>query len=486
MTKRHVLVIDDDFEMMQNDLERGLEKYGFSISGEIDRLEAMKRVKQETPDVVLLDIYFPDGMTGKFTLEEIKKKYSDLPVIMFTSTMADEVYNADDYLLSDFRYAKEALAKGDFSDLALKMNKIIENNASKMIEDDESDLNQFGFIVGNTKTMRELIQMIEKVADIDTTVLITGESGTGKELIAQSIHNLSKRRDKAFIPIVCAALAKELLESELFGHEKGAFTGATSQKKGKFEIAGGGIIFLDEIGEMPLDTQVKLLRFLQEKKFERVGGNIPLTSNARIIAATNQNPEQRIEEKKFRVDLFYRINAVRINVPPLRERIEDIHLLFKHFIEKANESTSKSVLPILREDVKRRLTAYDWPGNIRELENAIERAVALADENILQVRNFGNLGKERIQTSNFPKEVPDIVDAIYDRELTWQEIMEEFGKKSSKRKEVIMSVINEGYNRYGRRPTQNELAEVLSTTRNNIAQILSGLGIELTKMPKYK
>jgi len=486
MDDKGVLIIDDEFVFMEDDFVIGLGDFGFIVSGETNPHAALDSIKTEKPDIVLLDILFPEGKLGKPTLEKIKKKYPTLPVIMLTSTMKDNEFDPDDYPLADYRYAKEALSKGDFSDLVSKMNKVIERNAAKMNRDDESALNRFGFIVGKTKTMLELVQMIEKIADLETTVLITGESGTGKELIAKSIHDLSKRRNEGFHTIVCAALAKELLESELFGHEKGAFTGAVSQKKGKFEIAGEGSIFLDEIGEISRKTQVKLLRFLQEKITERVGGHTPLTSNARIIAATNQNLEQGIEEDKFREDIFYRINAIRINAPPLRERIEDIPLFFKYFVEKANESTSENILPILREDVKRRLTAYDWPGNIREFENTINRAVALADENILQLKNFKDIGKEKIQTLIFPHEVPDIVDAVYEKKLIWQDIMAEFGKRSSKRKEIIMSIINEGYNRYGRRPTQNELADVLSTTRNNIAQILTSLGIELLKMPRHR
>ena len=288
---------------------------------------------------------------------------------MITSTMDKSEYKSEDYASADYRYSKEALREGDFSDLAGHLDRLIkEAGAREETPAEDTGLGAFGFIVGKTQAMRIAAEIAERVAPQEHTVLITGESGTGKELIARFIHKKSGRDGKKFVAVVCAALARELLESELFGHEKGAFTGAVSQKKGKFELAGNGTIFLDEIGDMPLETQVKLLRFLQEREFERVGGTEVLQSNARIIAASNQDLKRLISKRIFRQDLYFRLNVIEIQVSPLRERREDIPIFFEHFVKKANAKSGKSVLPNLRDDLKERLFSYSWPGNIREFE----------------------------------------------------------------------------------------------------------------------
>ncbi len=484
MNKR-VLFIDDQIELWGNPLREELGVFGFELRCEEDPSNALRVISSYNPDIILLDILFPEGYLGKPTLEKIKNKYPNLPVMMITSTMDKSEYKSEDYLLADYRYSKEALTAGDFSDLAAQLDRLIEKAKAKGQEDeDDTGLDRFGFIVGKSKAMHEVAEMVEKVADQDHTVLITGESGTGKELVALSIHAKSRRQDRNFVTIVCAALSKELLESELFGHEKGAFTSAVSHKKGKFEVAGDGTIFLDEIGEMPLDTQVKLLRFLQERAFERVGGNEVIRSNARIIAATNQDLQDIVTKRKFREDLFFRLNVVSIHMPPLRERKADIPQFFVHFVKKSNELSQKNVLPILRDDVKELFLSYLWPGNIRQLENAINRAVALSDENILQLNNFLDLNKNSTNHSAFSSEVTDIVGQIYNGKLTWQDLKGEFGARGTMRKEVISRIIERWMEEKDRRHASRNLAELLSTSANNIRRVIKQCGIKLTELSK--
>ncbi len=239
-----------------------------------------------------------------------------------------------------------------------------------------------GVMIGESPQIKQLLQLIEKVARSDSTVLITGESGTGKELVARKIHQLSPRKDKAFVPINCGAIPKELLESELFGYEKGAFTGANRTKPGRFEIANGGTVFLDEIGDMSPDLQVKVLRVLQERCFERVGGIKEINIDIRVVAATNRDLEQAVKEGSFREDLYYRLNVIPIRVPPLRDRKEDIPLLCQHFIEHFSKRNGRSCLRLDNRALSA-LMAYNWPGNIRELENTMERLVVLTDGDVI-------------------------------------------------------------------------------------------------------
>jgi formate hydrogenlyase transcriptional activator len=241
----------------------------------------------------------------------------------------------------------------------------------------------FEEIVGASSVMRKVFQNIERVARTDTTVLITGETGTGKELVARAIHNLSNRKERALIKVNCAALPAGLIESELFGHEKGAFTGAVARKKGRFELADGGTIFLDEVGELPLETQVKLLRVLQEQEFEHVGGAQTLKVNVRVIAATNRNLDELVKVGAFRADLFYRLNIFPIQLPPLRERGDDLSLLTNYFVGQFSRRMGKKIDRVSRQAMDQ-ITRYSWPGNVRELANVLERAVILCDEGLLQ------------------------------------------------------------------------------------------------------
>lgn len=479
MSKR-VLFIDDQLEDWEGLLRRGLEPFGFDFKGEEDPSKALRIINSYKPDVVLLDILFPDGYLGKPILAKIKKKYPNLPVMMITSTMAENEYRSEDYALADYRYAKAALTGKDCSDLASQLDGLIEKAKMKdEAKKDETGMSRFGFIVGKTKDMQQVAEMVEKVADQEITVLITGESGTGKELVARAIHNLSERRAQNFVTIVCAAMPKELLESELFGHEKGAFTGAHSQKIGKFKAAGDGTIFLDEISEMPLETQVKLLRFLQEKQFERVGGNQVISSKARIIVATNKDIQELVKLGKFRNDLFFRLNVLSISLPPLRERKEDTPIFFEYFIKKANELSQKKVLSILRDDVRQILVSYQWPGNIREFENFLNRAVVLADENILQVTNFPELMDKQPDSVILQSDTLNIVNKIYKGEILWKDLKMICGKGLIM-KEILMQTVVFWIKKHKNSPSSKDLALLLRMSQGNVRRILSEYGIKLT------
>jgi len=284
--------------------------------------------------------------------------------------------------------------------------------------------------VGNSDVMRQLSNSISKVADSSTSVLITGETGTGKEVVAREIHDLSPRKNSPLIKVNCGAIPENLIESELFGHEKGAFTGAVSQRKGRFEMARGGTIFLDEIGELPMSAQVKLLRVLQEREFERVGGTATIKINVRVIAATNRSLEALVEENNFRADLYYRLNVFPIHVPPLRERGADIMLLADHFVQKYSEELGKSVLRIDTPAIDM-LMAYHWPGNVRELENTIERAVLLSDDGVIHGHHLPpSLQLKRADKILIDKGKFETLVQNYERQLIVEALKESWGNQT--------------------------------------------------------
>ena len=478
---KKILFIDDQLEDWQSFLRGGLQEFGFELIGLEDPGKTLSMIDTYQPDVVLLDILFPQGNLGKPTLEKIKKKHPNLPVMMITSTMDKTEYRPEDYELADYRYAKVALSDGDCSDLAEQLDRVIAAAARKQSQDDNTgDLEKYGFIVGETLAMKNVLRTIKMVADQDHTVLITGESGTGKGIAAASLHKLSNRREGPFITIVCASLPGDLLESELFGHEEGAFTGAISRKLGKFETAGDGTIFLDEIGEIALDTQVKLLRFLQDRQFERLGGNKVITSKARIIAATNRDLEAMVREGKFREDLYYRLSVVLVHLPPLRERKKDMQQFFELFISKANKLSDKKILPILREDVKDLLSKYPWPGNIRELEHMIYQAVALADGNILQVNNFSRLLDGNRNQSGLPTDIDAIVNNIFLGKTNWEDLKTEFGAQGEMRKAILLQTVHCWLEKHRKRPNYKDLAGLLNVSDGNMRRILSEYKIKLT------
>ncbi|MGD8890294.1 MAG: sigma-54 dependent transcriptional regulator [Desulfobacterales bacterium] len=376
----HLLVVDDELSMREL-LEYMLTKEGYAVTCAETGRDAIGLLERNKYDLLLCDIRLGD-ISGLDVLRASKDSSQDTVVILIsayaTTETAVEAMNEGAYDYVPKPFDKDELMQTIAKALELKT---IEHE--KKILDDEVKKNvHFGLIVGNSPAMRHIYQLIRQVAKTTTNVLITGESGTGKELIARAIHQESKRSDNAFVVINCGGIPESLMESELFGHKKGAFTGATQDKKGLFEIAHKGTIFLDEIGELTLPIQVKLLRAVQEKVFKPVGGNEDISVDIRIISATNKNLEKEVIAGNFREDLFYRLNVIEIKVPPLRDRKTDLRALAQHFLEKYSREMGKEITKFSSYAIDL-LNKYDFPGNIRELENLLERSVALSTTNIV-------------------------------------------------------------------------------------------------------
>ncbi len=372
-----LLVVDDD-ETNRDVLAHRLQRRGYTVTEAADGAQALGLIGRQRFDLVLLDVVMP-GPSGLDVLQAIRRTHplTALPVIMATAKdqSADVVraleLGANDYVTKPYDFP--VLLARVATQLSLK--RAVEQ-IGYLREEIQSEYN-FEEIVGVSPPVRDLLEKVKRVAPTDSTVLILGETGTGKELIARAVHHLSPRRGQPLVKVNCGAIAPGLVESELFGHEEGAFTGARERRIGRFELAHGGTVFLDEVGELPLETQVKLLQVLQEKQFERVGSSRSQQVDVRVIAATNRDLAQAVKDKTFREDLFYRLNVVPLLVPPLRERREDIPLLVQHFLAKFGKRLGKR-FEAVDADTLRRLAAYTWPGNIRELQNVIERAVVLS------------------------------------------------------------------------------------------------------------
>lgn len=378
MKNLKILVVDDE-EDIQIILSDRLKMYGYEISTAGDGEEALEKVESESPDLVLLDIRMPkkDGMA---VLSEIKSKHPEIFVIMITAYMT--VKRAEEAMLK--------LGAYDFIEKPLKFELIrikIERALKQLRLQRENQYlrselkGTYGEIIGKSSQMMAVLDRIERVAPSDLSVLITGETGTGKELVARALHDNSPRSSEKFIVVNCAAIQPTLVESELFGHEKGAFTGAIEKKPGKMELADGGTLFLDEVGDMAYELQAKLLRAIQEKEFERVGGNTRIKVDVRFIAATNMDLHEAMEEGKFRNDLFHRLNGVEIALPPLCEHKEDIPLLVESLLQNAAQNNREIQISEEAMDV---LVNHPWPGNVRDLQNCIKRTIVLADSNIIQ------------------------------------------------------------------------------------------------------
>ena len=381
--KKHILVADDD-PMIRSLLKTFLEGEGFGISEAKSGGEVLARLRggqENLPDLLVMDVRMPEA-TGIEILQKINEQNLDVPVVLMTafstSSMAIKSMQlgAYDYIIKPF----------DLEDVLMTVNRFFEYQAlSTEVKTLRSQLgvrDPAEHIVGRNASMLEIYKTVGRVARSDATVLITGETGTGKELVAEVIHYNSNNRQGPLVKVACASLPETLLESELFGHEKGSFTGAYAQRKGRFELADKGSIFLDEIGEMTLSTQKKLLRVLQEKEFERVGGTATIHVNTRVIAATNKHLKDEVAKGNFREDLYYRLNVISIHMPPLRERKDDIPLLVEHFLDKHRFSPTSAPAKITEEALSR-LVEHDWPGNVRELENTIERAVVMAQGGVI-------------------------------------------------------------------------------------------------------
>ncbi|MBL8911235.1 MAG: sigma-54-dependent Fis family transcriptional regulator [Archangium sp.] len=375
-----ILVVDDEANLRKV-LAAILRKDGYDVAVAEDGEQAMAEFEKNGADVIISDLVMPK-LGGMDILTRVRASRTDVPVIIITAhgTVDSAVeaikLGAFDYITKPFEHAeiRSVVAKAARTQEANQGHVAPEGSARKSI-------------IGAGSRMDEIFKIIDKVADTPSTVLITGESGTGKELVATALHQGSSRRDKPLIKINCAAIPKDLMESELFGYERGAFTGAVSSKPGRFELADGGTLFLDEIGEIPLEMQVKLLRVLQESEFERVGGIKTTRVDVRLIAATNRDLSTETDAGRFRKDLFYRLNVVPIVLPPLRERADDVPNLVQHFIEKYNKRLNKKIEGISDESLAL-LRAWPWPGNIRELENLMERVILFADGPRIEARDL--------------------------------------------------------------------------------------------------
>lgn len=475
-----------------------LEENGFNVEYEETAENTLSKIKSFNPDVVLLDVVFNNEPKGKMIFQKIKEKYPDLPVVMLTNTLKD-TFDSKDFPKCAFPFAKDQLnTHGDvtkeqevYKTFAEKIRKAIKKpqvTAKAIIA---------GFVVGNTMAMKNVGEKILEVAPTSSTVLILGESGTGKELIANAIHHNSPRSGRPFVKVNCAALSEGVLESELFGHVKGAFTGAIADKPGRFELANGGTLFLDEIGDITLHTQVKLLRVLQEGEFEKVGGTKTIKVDVRVITATNKDLPSLIKSGKYREDLYYRLNVIPISVPPLRERKEDIPDLLAFFISRLNQELNKSVLietesgkrDYLRPDVLEILRRHDWPGNIREFEHVVERAMIKAgDSNVLLPEHF-DLNEKRDEASGFneDKAVSEVFSGNWKGEKKWQEFIRIYPKTGGTLRKIMMGCIERRKNDLKKNLKHQDMADLFGIKEGNMRKwITIELGIDWDKEKRYQ
>ena len=454
MTLEKILLVDDEPRILEL-LSVALENEGYQVLEADNGKEALAQFKKEKPQVVLLDIRMPD-MDGLEVLRQIKESNQTSSVIMMSAYGAMETVlqaikrGAYDYLTKPVDLEKvKVLVKRTLE--AQKLAQEVESLRSKVEEK-----YQLENIVGKHLRMFEVYKMIGRVMDNKATVLIVGKTGTGKEVVARAIHFNGLLKDEPFVAIDCASLPSDLLESELFGHEKGAFTGAIAQKKGRFELANKGTLFLDEIGNLALATQVKLLRFLQEKRIERVGGTKPIKLDVRIIAASNLDLEKAVKEGSFREDLYYRLNVVAIPLPPLRERRDDIPLLVEHFLQKF-KSESKEKVKYVAPETMDLLMRYDWPGNVRELENVVERAIVIGKTEAILVEDLP-LGIQKVASESGLDISP--------KKLSFEQRVENFEKK------LIVDALEKT------NWVQTRAAELLATSRSILKYKMKKYGIK--------
>jgi two-component system nitrogen regulation response regulator GlnG len=479
MPLNRILVADDE-ESIRWVLSKALKQKGFSVDLAHDGRQALELIKDNCYDLAILDIKMP-GITGLDLLDKVREMNSDLLVVIMTAeaSMKNAVEamkrGAYDYITKPFdldvidaiieKVTKARDIAGQVTTLKqeLKERYQVEKN-----------------IVGNSAAMQEVYKTIGKVAVSDVTILIQGESGTGKELVARAVHFNSERLGKPFIAINCAAIPRDLLESELFGSEKGAFTGAGERKQGKFEQANHGTLFLDEIGDMPLDLQAKILRVLQEQEVTRIGGNQNIPVDVRIVAATNQSLVEKVRQKEFREDLYYRLNVVPITLAPLRERRDDIPALANYFLSRSCNEMSVSPKR-LADDALALLSSYSWPGNVRELENAIKRSVILSNDPMLTALDFGGLfpTPELLQTGSRESSLEALVDLKLRSSMNGIEGLEKGDIHAMVLEQVERPLIRLVLEKC--RWNQVKAADVLGINRNTLRKKISELNIEMKR-----
>lgn len=476
MDKARIILVDDEKEVLEM-LEEFLEMNGFEVDSIADSREAIRALKEGRYDILITDLAMPH-IDGLQLINFIQREFIETLGIVITGygSMESAIKalrcGAFDYIVKPFKFDEvlETVKLGVYylrllrerlvtEELKRKPNLLRRFSDSKLLRENVilrsqlKDKYKFENLIGMSFPMQKVFEMIEKVADTNATVLITGESGVGKELVARAIHYNSSRKDNPLVVVNCGALPETLLESELFGYEKGAFTGALATRLGRFEIANGGTIFLDEIGDMSINLQVKLLRVLQEREFERLGGNKPIKVDVRVIAATNRNLEQLVKEGKFREDLYYRLNVVPIHIPPLRERKQDIPLLVDHFIRLSNAINNGQIEGV-SEEAMRLLMEYDYPGNVRELQNVIERIVVLKK-------------RGRIEVDDLPEKMIRPTKPVFEFDLSkgYETLVTEFEKS------LIMKALAEA------KGIKSKAAKALNLNRTTLIEKMRRLGI---------
>ena len=459
----HKVWLADDDEAIRIVLEESLKNSGYTTATFSNASDLIEELNSNTPDLIITDVHMP-GMHGYDLLKHINNNYSELPVIIMTA-FADMQAAVDSYGSGAFEYIPKPF---DLDETIKIVQRALEKKPSTrgLKTSPKTD------IIGKAQSMQMVFRAIGKLSNTNATVLVQGESGTGKELIAKSLHKNSPRHDMPFIALNMADIPKELVESELFGHEKGAFTGAVDRRLGRFEQANGGTLFLDEIGDMPLDSQTRLLRVLSNKEFYRVGGDKPIKADVRIIAATHQNLHNLVSQSKFREDLFYRLNVIKIDVPPLRERKDDIELLAKYFLKKNSDATGEE-LRVLSNETIDALNKYEWPGNVRQLENTCYWLTLMSPT-------------QNVQPSDLPNEILEIGTGMsFDSSSSWEDGFvswlrnlvdsEETGVLDFVNPKIEKLLIKTALEKTNGK--KNDAANLLGWGRNTLAKKIKELGI---------
>ena len=472
MAIKRILVADDE-ESIRWVLSKALSKQGYQVDLATNGQQALEMGRQKNYDLAVLDIKMP-GLSGLDLLTRFQEERPDTLVVIMTaeSSMKNAVEamkrGAYDYITKPFDL-------DTLDAIILKAQKAAEvgEEVARLKDELKEHYQLDRAIIGQSPPMQALYKVLGKIAPSDVTVLIVGESGTGKELVARAIHFNSQRLGKPFVALNCAAIPRELLESELFGHEKGSFTGATERKTGKFEQANGGTLFLDEIGDMPLELQAKLLRVLQEREITRTGGTATIRVDVRIIAATNQNLKKKVQEREFREDLFYRLNVVPVELPPLRQRREDLPLLVDYFLDRAREeyqTNARSVTP----EAMALLQGHPWPGNVRELEHALQRAALLSPDALLGPADFPDLLSEQTAEGNSAS-LEGLIAAKLQGSLMQIDLQEMNNLYDMVLHQMERPLINIVLDKT--RGNQVRAAEVLGINRNTLRKKIQTLGI---------